>query len=230
MADIQLQPYQEDAVFQPGTGGVFHADPGTEPPSLKDLRTWVLGDRTQPIGNFEPLGYTSVEDLPGLGTETEGGEKKGVWENPDFRITPVTTTETIKVQPVQWSPVPISHRFGKGARLDGDKGLVAVPNVYEPVERSLMVVILDGSRPLVLHYYRVASAPDGDLELDRDNFATLPVMYTVLSQPGKANKMNILGYHLQTADTDSDGTPDILDTDTAPGTRPGPSPRPGETS
>lgn len=212
MADITPKPYQDTAVFQPGTGGVFYAEPGTEPPTLAELKEWVDGDRTQGIGSdWTPLGYTSLDELPGLGSETEGGEKIGVWENADFKITPITSTDTVMVKPVQWSEVPISHRFGKGVKWDKQAGKISVPKVYTSVEVAIMVVILDGDRPLVLHYYRAASAPDGDLELDPEKFATLPIKYTVLGYEGKAEKMNILAYHLQTTDSDSDGIQDILD-------------------
>lgn len=218
---ITYPAYQAEAVFQPGTGGVFYSEVGTEPPTLAEIRTWVEGDRTQPIGTGEtawsPIGYTSLEDLPGITAETEGGEKKGVWENPDFRLTPITSADAVTVKPVQWSPVPLSHRFGAGTTVDGERGMVSVPRTYTPVEVAILVVILDGDNPLVLHYYRTATSPDGDLELDRENFAALPVKYNVLGYAGNPNKMNILGYHLQTTDTDGDGIPDVIDDDTAAG-------------
>lgn len=220
---IEYPDYQANAVFQPGTGGVFYAPVGTEPPTLAGLRTWIETNRTAPIPSGEgegelwrPLGYTSIDELPGLGSETEGGEKMGVWENPDFRVSSITTTDTVSVRPVQWSAVPISHRFGAGARWDQETGRISVPGTYQSVEVAIMVVILDGARPLVLHYYSAASQPDGDLEPDRESFLALPVRYTVLQAEGKSSKFNILGYHLQTADGDGDGIPDVLDDDVAP--------------
>lgn len=210
---ISLPDYQADAVFQPGVGGVFYNEVGTEPPSLEEVKTWLTaGDRRAEIGTgWKGLGYTSVEDLPGIDSETEGGEKMGVWEDPDFRVSPITSTDTVTVQPVQWSPVPIKHRFGAGATLDGDKGIIRVPKVYTPVEVALMVMFLDGDRPLIVHYYRVSSSPDGGLEPDREQFLAMPIKYTILGAPGKGQSMNILGFHLQTADSDNDGTPDAID-------------------
>lgn len=210
MADTS-QDYQADAVFQPGVGGVFYNEVGTEPPSLEEVKEWLTeGDRREPIGKrWRGLGYTSVEDLPGIDSETEGGEKMGVWEDPDFRVSPITTTDTVTVQPVQWSPVPIKHRFGAGATLDKAKGLIRVPKEYTPVEVALIVLFLDGDRPLIVHYYRTSSSPEGGLEPDRDSFMALPIKYTILSAPGKASRMNILGFHLQESSA------------------PGPSPRPG---
>lgn len=210
---ITLPEYQADAVFQPGVGGVFYNEVGTEPPTLEEVKDWLTaGDRRAEIGTgWKGLGYTSIEDLPGIDSETEGGEKKGVWEDPDFRVSPITSTDTVTVQPVQWSPVPIKHRFGAGATLDGDKGLIRVPKVYTPVEVALIVLFLDGDRPLIVHYYRVSSSPDGGIEPDREQFLAMPIKYTVLGAQGKAESMNILGFHLQTKDTDNDQVPDILD-------------------
>ena len=215
---ITLHNYQADAVFQPGVGGVFYNEVGTEPPTLDEIKTWLTtGDRRAPIGTaWTGLGYTSIEDLPGIDSETEGGEKMGVWEDPDFRVSPITSTDTVTVKPVQWSPVPIKHRFGAGATLDGARGLIKVPKVYTPVEVALMVLFLDGDRPLIVHYYRVSSSPDGGLEPDREQFLAMPIKYTVLGAQGKSESMNIIGFHLQTTDTDCDGLADIVDDDVDP--------------
>ncbi|QGJ94144.1 major tail protein [Corynebacterium phage EmiRose] len=205
-APIPEPLYRDDAVFQPGQGAVLTGEVGTEPPSLADIRQWVESDRTGALGDFEPIGYTSLDDLPGVGNETEGGEKKGVWENPDFRLTPITSTDTVTIKPVQWTEIPLSFRFGKGVTWDKATGRVRVPKVYTPVEVSILVVILDGDTPLVLHYPRGASSPDDDLELDPENFVALPVKFTVLNAAGATEKMNILAYHLQQPANTEGGT------------------------
>lgn len=218
MAEIELQAYQDEAVLQPGQGGVFHNEVGAEPPTLEEIRAWVEGDRTKGIGtSWTPTGYTSIEELPKIGSETEGGEKKGVWENPSFKTSPIVTTDTISVQPVQWSVIPIQMRFGAGAKHDPATGKISIPQTYTPVEVSLLVVFLDGDTPLVIHYYKASSSPDGDLEPDREEFLALPVKFTVLNAPGKTDAGNIMAYHLQTADADSDGIPDVLDDDESTG-------------
>lgn len=197
--------YVDEAVFQPGTGGVFISEVGHEPPTIAELTSWISGDRTLPIGDWTPIGYTSVEDLPALGTETEGGEKMGVWENADFRMTPVTTTDTVSVKPVQWSEIPLTHRFGAGTTVDRSKGTAYVRATYIPVEVAIMVLILDGDKPLAISYYRAASSPDGDLELDRESYAALPIKYTVLGVTGNPNKMAITAYHLQDTPVEDGG-------------------------
>lgn len=198
---IQTNPaYNEDAVFQPGTGAVYWAPRGTEGPTNAQLSNWATGDRTADIGEWSPLGYTSVDTLPGLNSETEGGEKMGVWENPDFRMSAITTTESVSVSPVQWSEIPIKHRFGNGATIDTSTGVVHVPSVYVAAEVSILVIILDGDRHLGLLYPRTSSAPDDNLELDPEQFSTLPVRYNVLQEPGNPDKFQIIAQHFITGD------------------------------
>lgn len=195
----QSEYYRDDAVFQPSEGTVLYAEPGAEPPTLDEVRTWISTDRMGQVGTtWTPAGYTSIDDLPGIGSDTEGGEKKGVWENPSFRLTPITSTDTVTVKPVQWTDMPIQWRFGKGTIHDESKGIISVPKTYVSTEQALIVVILDGDNPLILHFPRASSAPDDDLELDPDSFIALPVKFTILNQAGTASKMNILAYHLQT--------------------------------
>lgn len=201
---VQNHDYIDEAVYLPSEGHVFYAPVGTEPPSLDDVAQWVDSSRQGRIkadggAEWKPIGYTSIEDLPVLGADSDGGDPLGVWENPQFRTTPITTTDTVSVQPVQWSEIPLTHRFGAGAKLDPATGRVTIPATYQSVEVALMVIIVDGDRPLIVHYYRGASAPDGDLEADREKFLALPVKYTVLNVSGKAGKGNVIAGHLRTA-------------------------------
>lgn len=191
--------YQANAVFQPGRGGVFYADPDTEAPTVEAVQQWLQGAPTEPLGVWNAIGYTSVDDLPGIDSEQEGGEKMGVWENPDFRMSQITSTDSVTAKPVQWSIVPIRHRFGKNAKLDTATGKVSVPGTYVPVEVAVLVLILDGDRFLGIQYYRTSSAPDGGIELDREAFAQLPIKYNILQSETKTDKMTLVGYHL-TAD------------------------------
>ena len=217
MPEIAQTGYQRDAVFQPGTGGVYIAPVGTEPPALTDIKTWIdSSDRTGKIGTeWSPIGYTSIEDLPGLEADTEGGEKMGVFEDSSFRVSAITSTDTVLVKPVQWTEIPIKHRFGAGATLDKDKGMITIPKDYVPVECAILVIFIDQGVPLCLYNGRVSSSPDGGIEPDSEQFLAMPIKYTALSAPGTLPYMAIIGYHLQYTDTDGDGIRDIQDDDPA---------------
>lgn len=189
--------YNADAVFQPGHGAVYFAPVGTEAPTNAALKNWATGDRTAAIGKWTPLGYTSVEDLPAINSDTEGGEKMGVWENDAFRMSAITSTESVSVSPVQWTEIPLQHRFGKGVSVDPATGVAHVPSTYVAVEVAILVIILDGDRHLALEYLRTSSAPDDNLELDPEQFAALPVKYNVLQAAGETDKFRIIAEHLQ---------------------------------
>lgn len=201
---ITYPAYQADAVFQPGRGGIFVAPVGTEPPTLSQFKAYIDGDdRNARLGEaWEPIGYTSADELPQISAETEGGETMGVWEDPAFRVSAITTTESVIVTPVQWGLATIRRRYGKGATLDGDTGRVLKPATYEPVEEALMVVYQDGDRFLANHFWRAATAPEGEIKAETDSFMGAPVKYTPLGMEGKPGKGYLIGYHLKTDDSE----------------------------
>ena len=172
--------YRDDAVFIPGRGGVLIAPVGTLPPTASELKQWVDAGAVGALGDFVPLGYTSADELPSIDADTDGGEVKGAWENSALRTTKTTITESITVTPIQWSEKPLAHRFGPGT-IDGTKGHFHAPAVYSATEVAMLVVIIDGATPLGIEYYKVSSSPEGGIELDSEEFAGLPVKWTVLS-------------------------------------------------
>lgn len=175
--------YRDDAVFIAGRGAVLIGQVGAEAPELDEVEQWITAGAVGTLGDFHPLGYTSLDDLPELGSDTEGGEKKGSWENDSLRLTRVTSTDTITVRPIQWSEEPLRHRFGPGTVEKN--GYFQVPGVYTSSEVSMLVIIIDGGDFLVLHWPKVASSPEDSIELDSEEFAAIPVKYTVLTMPGK---------------------------------------------
>lgn len=191
--------YKDDAVFIAGRGAVLIAPAGTAAPSLEEVRSWLETDVTKDIGEFKPLGYTSIDELPSFDSDVEGGEKRGAWENDALRLTRITSTDTITVTPIQWTEEPLKHRFGPG-RVDTGTGYFEVPDVYTSTEVAMIVVIIDGNNFVVMHFGKVGTSPEGGIELDAENFAGLPVKYTVLKQSGTP-KMSIGLEALQVADS-----------------------------
>lgn len=181
--------YDDRAVFIPGKGAVLIAEAGTVAPALTEIQAWVERGATGALGEFHPLGHTSEEELPGIEADVEGGEKKGSWENPSLRTTATKTTETITVTPIQWTEEPMQHRFGPGT-VKTETGYFEVPDVYTASEVSMLVIIMDGKDFLVFHFAKVASAPEGGIELDPENFAGMPIKYTILTMSG-VPKMSI---------------------------------------
>lgn len=199
-----MAKYDDKSVFIPGKGAVLIGAVGAEMPALEEVERWVKAGATGNLGTMEPLGYTSVEDLPSFDVDTDGGEKKGAWENDSLRTTQVKTTETITVTPIQWSGVALEHRFGKG-KVDPKTGKFSVPAAYTSSEVALTVVVLDGQTPLVWHFYKVASAPDGGIEPKEDDFLGFGIKYTILQQPGKPGRWEIAHAGLKGESSSSSG-------------------------
>lgn len=180
-----MAKYQDDAVFLPGRGAVLIADPMAGMPTMEAVQTWIesgaTGDIQAGSASYTPIGHTSVDELPKIDSETEGGEVKGSWENPALRQTATTTTDSITVTPIQWTEETLKHRFGADGTVDGEAGVFTIPKIYKASEVSIMVVILDTQGPLIIQYNRAVSAPEGGIEPDTENFLGIPTKYTILN-------------------------------------------------
>ncbi|MGP9760140.1 phage tail tube protein [Corynebacterium sp. AOP12-C2-36] len=203
--------YRDDAVFIPGRGAVLIAPVGTTPPSAEELKQWIAAGATGAIGDFVPLGYTSLDELPGFDSDTEGGETKGAWENPALRTTQIKTTDSVNVTPIQWSKTPLTHRFGPGV-LDTTQGHFHTPAVYTASEVAILIVIIDGAEGFGIMGWKGSSAPGDGIEFDAENFVGLPVKYTLLGQMveagsngegGGLRKLTVIGSWLMDEEPDT---------------------------
>lgn len=189
--------YNDNAVFIPGKGAVLVGEVGATRPTWDAVKQWVDDGAVGDLGAYHPLGHTSIEDLPSFDSDTEGGEVKGSWENSALRTTRTTVTESVTVQPIQWTPEPLAHRFGPGTVVNSD-GAYEVPGVYTSTDVSLLLIVVDGVSPLAFHIGKTSTSPDESLEFDSENFLALPIKYTILVEQGQP-KFSILAENLKTA-------------------------------
>lgn len=181
---------QDNATFIPAHGDVLAAAPGAATPTAKEIQEWIDGGATGKLGGFETIGHTSLDELPGMESEQEGGETKGSWQNPTLRTTPITITDSITVTGIQWTEEQLSYRFGKGT-INTGTGVFEAPDIYTATERSLLVVARDGSNFVAFHYPRVSSRPEGNVEFSAEDFMGMPIRYDVLKASGKP-KLSII--------------------------------------
>ena len=177
--------YVDDAVFIPGQGAVLIAPKDTDCPELTVITKW-LEDTTKNAGTFTPVGYTALDSLPGIISDITGGEVKGVWENPALRKTKTESKDSVVVKYAQWTKEPLQHRFGRDGTVDTTKKQFSIPANYIPVEVSLLIVFIDSSGPLVLHYRFASSSPDGSIETSNEDFMKMGVKYDILQITGKS--------------------------------------------
>lgn len=189
--------YEDNAVFIPGKGAVLVGEVGAARPSWDAVKAWVDAGATGDLADYHPLGYTSIDDLPSFDSDTDGGDVKGAWENSALRTTRTTVTESVTVQPIQWTPEPLAHRFGPGTVVNAD-GAYEVPAVYTSTDVSMLLIVIDGTSPLGFHIGKLSTSPDDSLDFDSENFLALPIKYTILSETGKP-KFSILAENLKTA-------------------------------
>ena len=199
--------YNDNAVFIPGKGAVLVGEVGADRPTWDAVKAWVDAGAAGDLAGYHPLGHTSIDDLPSFDSDTEGGEVKGSWENSALRTTRTTVTESVTVQPIQWTPEPIRHRFGPGTVVNAD-GAYEVPAVYTSTEVSLLLIVIDGTSPLAFHIGKTSTSPDDSLDFDSENFLAMPIKYTILSAQGQP-KFSILAENLKT-DPEGAGTTPAL--------------------
>ena len=187
---------KDDATFIPAHGDVLAAAPGTETPTADAIQKWINDGATGKLGSFDSIGHTSLDELPGMESEQEGGDNKGSWQNPNLRTTPITITDSITVTGIQWTEEQLNYRFGKGT-INTATGTFDAPDIYTATERSLLVVARDGANFIAFHYPRVTSRPEGNVEFSSDDFMGLPIRYDVLKASGKP-KLRIISNMLKT--------------------------------
>lgn len=185
--------YVDNATLIPTYGHVLFGPVGTKKPTSKEIRDWLNDGATAKLGALEPIGHTSRDTLPSFESETEGGEKKGSWSNPDLDTTPLTTTESFVVQFIQWTEEAIKHRYGNGT-LDPKTGSYTIPDTYEATERAALIIMNNGDKFVAEYRPRVKSAPEGSLELGTEDYAAMPVKYSILKASGHAKGYLISGF------------------------------------
>lgn len=181
---VTTQGFVDDAVFMPGTGAVFIGEVGTVAPAAAEVNAWLTSpDPNATIGTNKwlPYGHTDPESLPGLERETEGGEPRGSWENPQLTTTAITSNDSVVVTPIQWTKTQMDHFFG-GVMRDGH---YEVGELYVASEVALFVLMRSGNDWIGLAYPKTRTAPEGGLEPDSENFLGMPIRYTVLTAAGK---------------------------------------------
>lgn len=197
--------YIDDAVLIPGRGAVLIADEGTASPTSDAIEKWVKDGATGDLGAFHPIGYTSEDDLPKFDSDTDGGEKKGAWENDSLRQTKIKITESVTINVIQWDPETLEHRFGKG-NLVAKEGRYEFPDVFTSTEVAILVLMIDGLDVFGFHFAKVATSPDDGIELDPEKFAAMPIKYTVLKKTGVAKGSFIAGHLKEAGSEDSPST------------------------
>lgn len=175
----------DDAVLTAAVGYVFVADPGTTPPTAAELDGIAnLESWTGTSGEWEQVGHTSRDDMPEFGFDGGDKEVKGTWQKKRLREIatgdPVADSVTIKLE--QFDKSALELYYGEdSAAVDGE---FAVSGEFNPVEKAVLMVIVDGSIRIGFYAAKASIGRDDSIDMPVDDFTGFPVKATFLDHPG----------------------------------------------
>ena len=141
------------------------------------------------------IGHTSRGDLPEFGFEGGDTEVKGTWQNESLRevvTDPVADYLTLLLH--QFDTQAFELYYGTDASVEA--GVFGVANGNPaPVEKALLIVIVDGSRKVAFYSPKASLRRDDSISLAVDEFATLPIRATFLKH-SNANKFEWVAENL----------------------------------
>ncbi|MDO3076128.1 phage tail protein [Mycobacteroides abscessus subsp. abscessus] len=129
---------------------------------------------------WKMTGHTSRDDLPEFGKDGGDTEVKGTWQNKALR-------ETLSGDPRVDFVTAILEQFDRG-NLElyygeddtNEDGVFNVDGDFAPVERALLIVIVDGDVSVGFHAPKTSIRGDDSIAMDVDNFVGFPVRATFL--------------------------------------------------
>lgn len=176
----------DDAVLTAGVGYVFIGEPGAAAPTVAELdavanfETW-----TGNSGEWEQVGHTSRDDMPEFGFDGGDKEVKGTWQKKRLReiATGDPVADSLTFKPEQFDTSSLELYYGTNASaVDGEFG---VDGSFNPVEKALLVVIVDGKARLGFYAAKASISRDDSIDMPVDDFTGLPVKATFLDMPGQ---------------------------------------------
>ncbi|GGM64797.1 hypothetical protein GCM10012275_39230 [Longimycelium tulufanense] len=172
----------DQAVLTPARGFVYLAPVGTAAPSPADVAKFSPDTA---LAGWESVGHTARDELPTWGYDGGEVETRGSWQSASLReVVTAAATDYVQFR---------LHQFDKGSlglyysvSDPGDTpGVFAVKqSPTKPLERALLIVIMDGDVSIAFYAPRASVRRDESIELSIDEFAALPVRATFLTQPG----------------------------------------------
>ena len=174
----------DDAVLTPGTGFLFTAPVGTARPSDALVESYTAMDDTHFPG-YVSIGHTSRDDLPSFGFDGGDTETQGTWSNATFReVVTDVRADFVTFNALQFDEQILSYYYGMTDLTPGD-GTITVDNAPTgTIERSLLIIIVDGPRRVAFHAPRASLRAEDAIELEVDSFSAFPLRATFLKQTG----------------------------------------------
>lgn len=173
--------FVDDAVFVPASGYIYTAPVGTEA-DLTDFDPDVFG--ITDASEWEPVGYTSEENLPEFGYEGGDSESKGSWQKKNMRqISTESPVDYVTFQPQQITPETLAMYYGPNASTDPKRFGIDIPG--KTVDKAILIVLVDGDAAVGFTAAKTSISREESVSLATDDFATFPVRATFEKLTGR---------------------------------------------
>jgi len=172
----------DNAVLTAAVGYVYFAPVGTAAPAAADLDGLNLEDPSGwTAAGWVNAGHTSEGDLPEFGFDGGDTEVRNTWQKKKLRE--VQTEDPVDFLTVflqQFDETAMELYYGPNASSTAGEFAVSAAGV-QPVEKAVLVVIVDGDVRVGFHASKASVKRDDSIQLDTEDFGSLPIRCTFLS-------------------------------------------------
>lgn len=127
------------------------------------------------------VGHTSRDDLPEFGFDGGKKQMRGTWQRKRLRDVDAAdpVEDSLKFTLEQFDKNSLELYFGEDAA--DTNGVFGVSGDFNPVEKSVFVVLVDGDARVGFYASKAEISRDASIKMPLDNFAGLPVKATFLN-------------------------------------------------
>jgi hypothetical protein len=173
----------DDAVFTASRGFIFTAPINTAAPTPADID--AFDPESPALTGFTDIGHTSDDDLPEFGFDGGDTEVRGSWQNQALReVVTEALADYMTFNLLQFDKEGLSLYYGVTDPGATDGVFEVGSNNNPPIERALVVVIVDGNTKIAFHAGRTGIRREDAIQLDPEGFAALPLRATFLKGTG----------------------------------------------
>lgn len=173
--------FVDDAVFVAATGYIYTAPIGTEADITDfDPDSFGLDDSS----GWDPVGYTSEENLPEFGYEGGDSESRGSWQRKNMRqVSTENPVDYVTFQPQQITKDTLEMYYGPNASVES--GRFGIDISGRTIDRAILIVLVDGENVVGFTAPKTSIGREESIGLATDDFATFPVRSTFEKMTGK---------------------------------------------
>lgn len=168
----------EDAVLTPGIGRIFTKTAAGSTWTLTELNTFAADGVTAPSGWVE-LGETDLDSIITFAQDGGDSTVKGSWQNASLKQLIAPTVDSFTLNALQVLDNDILSLYNGGGDVSV-AGRFAAPDAPAPIERSVMLVMLDGATPLGFSVAKASIIRADAISAAADDFLKLPLRFTIL--------------------------------------------------